>query len=59
MLQGWEKEHPGRTETIFTAIKNISPSQLADVTRFDFSSLTIERPQSLLKRISAVNIVGG
>ncbi len=59
MLQRWEKEHPGRTETIFTAIKNISPSQLADVTRFDFSSLTIERPQSLLKRISAVNIVGG
>jgi tRNA 2-thiocytidine biosynthesis protein TtcA len=58
MLQRWEQEHPGRTETIFTAIKNISPSQLADVTRFDFKTLAIERPEASVQRISAVNIVG-
>lgn len=59
MLQRWEAEHPGRTETIFTAIKNISPSQLADVTRFDFNSLAIERPRATDQRIDAVNIFGG
>jgi tRNA 2-thiocytidine biosynthesis protein TtcA len=31
MLQGWEKNNPGRLESIFSAIKNISPSQLADI----------------------------
>ncbi|HAD09875.1 MAG TPA: tRNA 2-thiocytidine(32) synthetase TtcA, partial [Porticoccaceae bacterium] len=59
MLRDWEEEYPGRTETIFTAIKNISPSQLADVTRFDFGSLTIDRPESTDQRINAVNIFGG
>ncbi len=39
MLRGWEEENPGRLETIFTAIKNVAPSQLADVSLFDFSSL--------------------
>lgn len=64
MLREWEKTHPGRTETIFTAIKNISPSQLADISRFDFSSLMLdrsaERPLANSghpARIDAVNIV--
>lgn len=43
MLQGWEKTNPGRLETIFTAVKNIEPSQLADTTCFDFTSLQIDR----------------
>ena len=30
MLQSWENEHPGCSETIFKAIKNVAPSQLAD-----------------------------
>ena len=37
MLQGWQREHPGRVETIFRAICNVSPSQLADSELFDFS----------------------
>ncbi|MGI9331852.1 MAG: tRNA 2-thiocytidine(32) synthetase TtcA [Gammaproteobacteria bacterium] len=40
MLADWEKEWPGRTETLFTALSNVAPSQLADDTLFDFKSLT-------------------
>src|SRR5690554_7174212 len=36
MLNNWEKAHPGRMETIFTAIRNVQPSQLADLKLFDF-----------------------
>lgn len=43
MLQSWERSHPGRLETIFSAIKNVAPSQLADVALFDFADLQIER----------------
>ena len=39
MLHTWESLHPGRTETIFSAIKNVIPSQLADVNLFDFVGL--------------------
>lgn len=39
MLQGWDKSHPGRIESIFAAIQNVAPSQLADTRLFDFASL--------------------
>ena len=39
MLRGWQRENPGRVETIFRAICNVSPSQLADPELFDFSGL--------------------
>lgn len=39
MLANWEREYPGRTETIFRSIRNIAPSQLADPRLFDFRSL--------------------
>lgn len=53
MLQNWERAHPGRLETIFAAIRNVAPSQLADTELFDFASLSIERPDD---RINAVNL---
>ncbi|MEC8587837.1 MAG: tRNA 2-thiocytidine(32) synthetase TtcA [Pseudomonadota bacterium] len=37
MLRGWQRENPGRVETIFRAICNVSPSQLADSKLFNFS----------------------
>ncbi len=40
MLNGWDKQFPGRLESIFTSLKNISPSQLADTELFDFAGLT-------------------
>ena len=39
MLEQWEHQHPGRKDSIFAALSNISPSQLADRDLFDFSSL--------------------
>jgi len=39
MLRGWERQNPGRVETIFTALQNVAPSQLADRALFDFKSL--------------------
>ena len=40
MLQEWDRHYPGRVESIFTAIKNVKPSQLADTNLFDFASLS-------------------
>jgi tRNA 2-thiocytidine biosynthesis protein TtcA len=39
MLQKWEKEFPGRTETMFSAMQNVVPSHLADTELFDFKGL--------------------
>jgi tRNA 2-thiocytidine biosynthesis protein TtcA len=39
MLQQWDKSHPGRVETIFTSIANVSLSQLADTKNFAFAEL--------------------
>jgi tRNA 2-thiocytidine biosynthesis protein TtcA len=39
MLRDWERQYPGRTETIFRAIRNVAPSQLADQALYDFRSL--------------------
>jgi tRNA 2-thiocytidine biosynthesis protein TtcA len=39
MLADWEREFPGRTESIFSAIRNIEPAHLADPEHFDFAGL--------------------
>ncbi len=39
MLQDWEKNHPGRIESMFTALQNVVPSHLMDGTRHDFKGL--------------------
>jgi len=53
MLQGWDRQHPGRLETIFSAICNVQPSQLADTELFDFASLSLDRSAAPL--IPAIN----
>ncbi len=45
MLAGWEREHPGRIESIFAALRDVVPSQLADTTLFDFAGLDARRAQ--------------
>ena len=50
MLRGWQRENPGRVETIFRAICNVSPSQLADSELFDFSGF------ESLRRAKSVNL---
>ena len=39
MLQKWEKNNPGRIESIFRSIANVSLSQLADTDQFPFKEL--------------------
>ncbi len=57
MLTQWEREYPGRTETIFRAIRNVAPSQLADRELFDFSNLRAEVDTGLhLPGIRVVNL---
>ena len=43
MLNSWERQYPGRIDTIFNAIKNVSPSQLADTNLFNFLNLQLDR----------------
>ncbi len=43
MLQGWEKQTPGRLDNIFRSLQNISPSQLADSKLFNFKDLELQR----------------
>ncbi len=42
MLRGWDKNHPGRIESMFTAMQNIVPSHLADHELFDFKSIAAD-----------------
>ncbi|BBL71232.1 tRNA 2-thiocytidine(32) synthetase TtcA [Methylogaea oryzae] len=55
MLRGWEKQHPGRVETIFTALQNVAPSQLLDRALFDFIGLDLRRDDAAS---AAVNDAG-
>lgn len=47
MLQTWDRQFPGRLESIFTGLKNIAPSQLADTELFDFVNLEHQVESSL------------
>ncbi len=39
MLAEWEREHPGRTESILSALRSVHPESLADPRLFDFAGL--------------------
>ncbi len=39
MLRDWEKQYPGRIESMFTALQNVVPSHLMDTQRFDFKNV--------------------
>ena len=40
MLREWEAQYPGRTESIFSSLRNVVTSHLADPKTHDFGSLT-------------------
>jgi len=52
MLQEWQKKFPGRIESIFSAIQNVAPSQLADRQLFDFETLKIDRDNPAIRAIN-------
>lgn len=39
MLHEWERQYPGRLDTVFTSLHNVVPSHLADHTLWDFKTL--------------------
>ncbi len=41
MMQKWDKNFPGRLETMFRSIQNVQLSHLADPVRYDFGSLKV------------------
>ncbi|TPQ28689.1 tRNA 2-thiocytidine(32) synthetase TtcA [Methylomonas sp. EFPC3] len=50
MLNAWDKQFPGRIETIFAGLQNIAPSQMLDTGLFDFAGLRRD-PNSTLARV--------
>ena len=54
MLHTWEKEFPGRTESMFTALQNVVPSHLADTELFDFKGL--KQSKSSLDRLNIISL---
>ena len=47
MLENWDKNTPGRVESIFASLQNIAPSQLADNQLFDFSGLQLGTQENI------------
>ncbi|MCT8737861.1 tRNA 2-thiocytidine(32) synthetase TtcA [Glaesserella parasuis] len=39
MLQTWDRQYPGRIETMFSALQNVAPSHLCDPNLFDFKGI--------------------
>jgi tRNA 2-thiocytidine biosynthesis protein TtcA len=39
MLRGWERQHPGRIESLFRSMQNVAPSHLMDNRLYDFATL--------------------
>lgn len=49
MLREWERNFPGRIESIFSGICNVAPSQLADPQLFDFAGLEAVREKAVVE----------
>ncbi|APE31449.1 tRNA 2-thiocytidine(32) synthetase TtcA [Halomonas aestuarii] len=55
MLAEWESKHPGRLESMFNAVTNVAPSQLADRDLFDFAGLEEKQARLNADRIDLHN----
>jgi tRNA 2-thiocytidine biosynthesis protein TtcA len=53
MLADWEREFPGRTEAIFSSLRNVEVEHLADTRRFDFAGLEARRLPQMTEREEA------
>ncbi|MFP5382920.1 MAG: tRNA 2-thiocytidine(32) synthetase TtcA [Gammaproteobacteria bacterium] len=57
MLADWDRQFPGRVESIFAAISNVAPSQLADRSLFDFDRFMLTGSEAPTSRIPLTNIL--
>ena len=55
LLKQWEKQHPGRVESIFKSLTHVVPSHLLDANLFDFKGLGIDTPMSSGPRDLAID----
>ena len=55
MLQGWEKQHPGRLDSIFRGMSDIVPSHMLDAKLFDFQSLA-QKPADPVQYVNVMNL---
>ena len=56
MLAEWEARHPGRLESMFKAVTNVAPSQLADRELFDFAGLEEKQARRQANHIDALDL---
>ncbi|MDO6440606.1 MULTISPECIES: tRNA 2-thiocytidine(32) synthetase TtcA [unclassified Marinobacter] len=70
MLQQWDKQHPGRLESMFGALRNVEPSHLADTSLYDFgggkrpgssgatvqAAMPTQEPEQNFGRLDVLNI---
>ncbi|MDI1303082.1 MAG: tRNA 2-thiocytidine(32) synthetase TtcA [bacterium] len=57
MLREWDEQFPQRLESMFTAVQNVAPSQLADRELFDFINLHTAPPDEKAVDDSRLDIV--
>jgi len=50
MLAAWEREFPGRTESIASALRNVELEHLGDPRHFDFAGLDMRRAAAMSER---------
>jgi tRNA 2-thiocytidine biosynthesis protein TtcA len=50
MLAAWEREFPGRTESIASALRHVEPEHLGDPRHFDFAGLELRRSAAMSER---------
>src|SRR2546423_9750211 len=50
MLADWERDFPGRTEAIFSSLRNVELEHLADTRKFDFAGLDARRVPHMTER---------
>jgi tRNA 2-thiocytidine biosynthesis protein TtcA len=56
MLAAWERTHPGRTESIFSALRHVELEHLADPRHFDFAALDERRNRNTAAHDSPARI---
>ena len=57
MLDDWEKQHPGRCDTIFNSLTRVTPSHLLDRTLHDFAHLAPGGPAAEPVSIKTIRVL--